>query len=303
MSEDIISVEKTLSVARMNLRYRTNFLPVSLIFPQSYEKFLTKTTAEASKASAVLNEFNLTVEDRTEPDRVKKTTSICITDIWELWNNSKGQFTFIGPLNKPHVTFHIDHEFSNGVVYGDFSGKKAPETYAFEGIEIVIFANWLANFSDVILHAAGIAVDGKGYAFVGSSGVGKSTLAEALAKEPGVTMLGEDQVVLRYLEEQFWIFGTPWHERPELCSPIGVPLTKVFFLERTDGEQLERLLPVEGVKRLLQTAFIPYYRSEKMPGILGRLTMLAEEVPFYRIRYQIGSTILPEILAPQSINK
>lgn len=281
----------------MNLQYRINFVPANLIFPQSYEKFLIQTTAEASKASAVLNEFNLAVEDRTEPGRVNKTTSICITDIWELWNNSEGQFTFLGPRNKPPVTFHIVQEFTDGIVYGDFSGKGQSDTYAFEGIEIVIFTNWLANFSDVILHAAGIAVDGKGFAFVGSSGVGKSTLSEALAKEPGVTMLGEDQVVLRYLDEQFWIFGTPWHERPELCSPIGVPLTKVFFLERTDGEQFERLSPIEGVKRLLQTAFIPYYRSGKLPGILNRLTMLAEEVPFYRLRYQIGSKVLPEILA------
>lgn len=281
----------------MYLQYKINFVPTKLIFPLSYEKFLTKTTAEASKASAVLNKFNLAVEDGIEPGRVNKTNSICITDIWELWNNSEGQFTFIGTLNKPPVTFHIDHEFTNGVVFGDFSGKQTPETYAFEGIEIVIFANWLANFSDVILHAAGIAVDGKGYAFVGSSGVGKSTLSEALAMEPGVTMLGEDQVVLRYLDEQFWIFGTPWHERPELCSPIGVPLAKIFLLERTDGVQFEKLLPMDGVKRLLQTAFIPYYRSEKLPGILGRLNLLVEEVPFYRMRYQIGSKVLPEILA------
>ena len=46
---------------------------------------------------------------------------------------------------------------------------------------MMIYANWLAASGDVIVHAAGVAADGQGYAFVGPSGAGKSTLATCLA--------------------------------------------------------------------------------------------------------------------------
>lgn len=297
MREDIVGTDYNFFVAGLNLRYKLHFDPGKLVFPPGYGKFLTKPTAEAPRASAVLNELQLEVQDLTVHDDVEKTDPICITEIWELWNNSKGEFTFIGPRNKPPVTFEINQEFSEGIVYGDFSGKGQPDTYAFEGIDIVIFANWLTKFSDVILHAAGIAVDGKGYAFVGPSGVGKSTLTEPLAKKPGVSVLGEDQVVLRYLDEQFWIFGTPWHERPELCSPLGVPLEKIFLLNRDNGQKLSSVNPIEGVVRTMQTAFIPYYRQDRLPSILERLSLLSAQVPFYNLAYQLGSDVLPIILS------
>jgi hypothetical protein len=147
----------------------------------------------------------------------------------------------------------------------------------------------------MILHAAGIDVDGQGYCFVGSHGAGKSTLTASFAaptEEQGkVEVLGEDNLILRYQEDQFWIYGTPWHLNPEMCSPRGVPLKKLFFLDKTAGQQVEQLLPVDGVARLLQTAFIPYYRPETVSNILDRLALLAGQVPFYTFCYQLGSDI------------
>jgi hypothetical protein len=121
--------------------------------------------------------------------------------------------------------------------------------------------------------------------------VGKSTLAAALAADPAVTVLGEDQVILRWLEDRFGIYGTPWHENPLLCSPLGVPLDKVFFLQRTGADGVADCAPADGVARLLQTAFVPYYRPAAVAAILERLALLAERVPFRTLRYRLGSDV------------
>ena len=112
--------------------------------------------------------------------------------------------------------------------------------------DIRITVNWLARFGDLILHAASIVVGAEGYCFLGESGAGKSTLAAALATEMGVPILGEDQAILRNLDGEFWIFGTPWHERADRCLPQGVPLKKVFFVDRNLAPGIHPITPSEA---------------------------------------------------------
>jgi hypothetical protein len=112
--------------------------------------------------------------------------------------------------------------------------------------------------------------------------------------------LGEDQVILRYLEGRFWIFGTPWHENSGMCSPIGVPLANLFFLERDSDVGIKPIKPVEGVTRIIQNAFIPFYRSDLLPGIMDRLEHLSKLVPFHLLSYQLGTDPWPLIIKASS---
>lgn len=215
-------------------------------------------------------------------------------DAWGLWIDDLERYVFVLAERSPprrHVI--VDAGFRRGEVVTAGAGHdragRAP--YPLENIEIILFVNWLAGFGDVIVHAAGMELSGSGFCFAGGSGSGKSTLAAALASSGLGTVLGEDQVILRYVEGQFWMYGTPWHLDPSMCSPRGVPLEKLFFLDRAAGEGVEPLAPSDGVARLLQTAFIPYYRSEAVAAILDRLALLAEEVPFYTLSYELGTDV------------
>lgn len=210
------------------------------------------------------------------------------SETWEFWKDSKGRLIFFAPYQVPPSKLIVSPDFKYGEVLGDYSLFAGKSLYPLENLEIRLFAAWLATRGDMILHASGVMVDGKGYCFVGSSGAGKSTLVTTLAADPAVTVLGEDQVILRYLKDRFWIFGTPWHIDPNRCSPDGVPLEKLFFLDRNAKPGVEWVTPLEGVARLLQTAFIPYYLQESMPAILDRLALLAETRSFYTLSYQLG---------------
>ena len=191
----------------------------------------------------------------------------------------------------------VDSNFSTGEVFGDFSTyiNSGESLYPQQTLEIRLFANWLAGFGDLILHAAGVMVEGQGYCFAGPAGVGKSTLAASLSAIPSVTVLGEDQVILRYLDDRFWIYGTPWHLNPDMCSPMGVPLEKLFFLDRGASQPINTLSPVVGVTSILQTAFTPFYRPDAVASIMDRLELLAGQVPFYSFNHQLGSNALQQI--------
>jgi len=187
-------------------------------------------------------------------------------------------------------------DFSSGRLYLQ-EGESTDKYFPLNTMDIIVFSNWLANRGELLLHASGIAVNGKGYAFVGRSGAGKSTLAANLATGQGVTILGEDQVALRYRNGSFWIYGTPWHLNVSKCSPVGVPLQKIFFLDRDSDEVIRPIPSQDGFKLLMKTAFIPFYRPTQVDFIMANLERLCFTVPAYTLAFHLGDDILEHIIA------
>jgi len=182
-------------------------------------------------------------------------------------------------------------DFSAGQVDGDFRpGEQGADQILPRELEIVLFANWLGSFGEMILHAAGISLGGAGYAFVGHSGAGKSTLAELLAQNADVTLLGEDQVVVGRQGKDFWIYGTPWHYFSSRYSPEGAPLKGLYFLDGRGESTLKNLTPLEGASQLLQTAFIPYYQPQFVQLILANLADLTQQTPLRTFNFDKSSS-------------
>lgn len=214
---------------------------------------------------------------------------------WQLWRDDAGRQVFVpSSYWPPRRQVVVDAAFRRGEVVGEFGTRadRAAPTFPLANIDMALYANWLAETGDLILHAAGINDAGVGLAFAGPSGAGKSTLTGELMSDPAVTVLGEDQVILRHQAGQFLAYGTPWHTDPARCSPGGVPLRKIFFLERRNGHGVEPCGPRAGVERLIQNALIPYYNRAGVERILDTLPRLAEQIQFYTLRFQIGADIL-----------
>jgi len=289
MPANKITGKMKLTVARLSIALNLNENLIRLKIPDSHRNFLEGSTAEGEHASAVFNELKINLKNKPFITRDSELASLCKTEIWELWRTRSGEFLFIAPRLKPKRWALVDPEFCSGNLYLGSTNNNGEGVFPLQNLDMRIFVNWLANYNDLILHAAGAAIGGKGYAFIGSSGSGKSTLAETLFKQNHVTILGEDQVVLRYFDGRFWIFGTPWHERPEMCSTTGVPLEKLFILDRESNQVISNLSPSASITRILQTAFIPYYRHDRLLPLIDRLSLLSESIPIYKYAYKLGS--------------
>lgn len=285
-----------LTVADLTLNISPETKNLTVEYSPCHEKFISEPNDDFHGNNTKDNTLLLQIVDTQDSPQSQLARLITENEIWQLWLDGLENFVFTQPKQIPQRWIVIDPEFHNGKVVGDFSGFGETEIYPLQYIDIVIFSNWLANFGDLLLHASGIAFGGEGYCFIGDSGAGKSTLVRDLSEKPGITVLGEDQVVLRKMDEQFWIFGTPWHETPEMCSPLGVPLKKIFFLDRTAPQVVVPVRDFEGVVRIMQTAFYPVYRPEAVERILNRLSSLAGKVGFYTLAYERGTNVLPEIL-------
>lgn len=239
--------------------------------------------------------LTLRVRDGPVRNTVGWGSLVCDAGTWQLWRDGARRMVFVPSRDSPpRRQIVVDVDFCQGEVVGEFRIGLSPgqAAYPLQDIDMVLFVNWLAESGGLIVHASGVDDEGAGYAFVGPSGAGKSTLVGELPLASSVTVLGEDQVILRCQEGRFVVYGTPWHTNPARCSPGGVPLKKLFFLDRAADHGVEPCGRMAGIERLLQDAFVPYYNRAGVERILETLPLLAERVPFYTLGFRMEADVL-----------
>lgn len=168
------------------------------------------------------------------------------------------------------------------------------------------------------IHGSSIAIDGKAYAFVGDSGMGKSTLASAFINR-GFQLLTDDVVAVQlskdnipfvvpsYPQQKLWqesldLFGKDSnHYKPifdretKFAIPVTehfidepMPLAGIFVLSKTDQHEIE-IVPIQELERFP----IVYYNTYRnfMVNRLGLMDWhfhfsanLVNELGFYRIK-------------------
>ena len=88
------------------------------------------------------------------------------------------------------------------------------QLYALINLIMMAFAWRLPARGGLLLHAAGIVLDGRAFVLVGAEGAGKSTWAR-LAAEAGATVLSDDVVLLDRAGGRVWALSSPFRA-PEL---------------------------------------------------------------------------------------
>ncbi len=145
-------------------------------------------------------------------------------------------------------------------------------------------AERLLAYDGLLFHGSAVAVDGAAYLFAAPSGTGKSTHARLWRELLGerAVMVNDDKPLIRFLDGQAVVFGTPWDGKHHLSRNIGVPLRALCVLERGAYNRIERA----SVRELFPALLRQIYRPAD-PGMLARTLALtdrlAASVPLYRL--------------------
>jgi hypothetical protein len=154
----------------------------------------------------------------------------------------------------------------------------------------------LAAREGVIHHAAGFALEGRGYAFLGRSRAGKTTLSRLLLGRPGWEPLSDDRVVVRRVGAEYLLFGTPWPGEAGLAVNASHPLGGLCFLRQGREHRLEPLTPREAMERLLPVSSVPWFDRDALGPVLALLGSVAAAVPAWELVFANDPT-LPAYLA------
>ncbi len=133
-----------------------------------------------------------------------------------------------------------------------------------------------------VVHASFIRYQGKGYLFMGPSGIGKSTAAKVWTDHTEAELLNGDRVLVRKINGVWQGFGSPFAGSSQCHKNESASIAAVIALCREDSS-FQRITPGQGFRSLyINTAVCPWderYHSRA----LNLLDAAAKELLFYRM--------------------
>ena len=152
------------------------------------------------------------------------------------------------------------------------------------------FYRRLLDFGGLMLHASAIAYEGRSYLFSASCGIGKSTHARLWQQYFGndkVQIINDDKPALRFIEDSFYVYGTPWSGKSQYSLNVKVPLQAICFLEQSTNNWIIKLGSNAVLKLILGQTLRPY-DLHHMDNLLALLNKLIMQIPVYKMGCNIS---------------
>ena len=186
-------------------------------------------------------------------------------------------------------TVAINHAFSRFEysLYPHNGKKKLAVTDPYGPIlSLFLLQHSFIHHQGLIIHAAGGSIKGKGIAFTAPSGTGKSTLSQLLVQSPHNRLFSEERLIVRLVDKQWHVWGTPWHGEGNIARNESVPLSALVFLKQSQITKITPLSSSDGLHRLIQTASIPWYSVEWTDKGLVLCESLIKEIPMFELAFR-----------------
>lgn len=142
----------------------------------------------------------------------------------------------------------------------------------------------LPRHERVLIHAAGMELNGRGFLFSGRSGAGKSTICRQLQHLSGGTLLSDDRIIVQCDPCGFVQWGTPWVGEAAIARNRSAPLDAVFFLRHAETNAAVRLTARQAMERLFVTASVPFFSEPLTQQTIALMDRLVTHVPFFELQ-------------------
>lgn len=147
----------------------------------------------------------------------------------------------------------------------------------------------MLQYDIFIMHASVIEVDGEGYAFLASSGTGKTTQTRLWMEYFGnrARVINGDKPLIRLVFDgntrKFLAYGTPWCGKEGMSCNASVPLKALFLLERAAEPSCELASEEYSIDRLFRQMLMPE-QADQMEKLLSMADQLIDAIPCYILR-------------------
>lgn len=218
-------------------------------------------------------------------------------DSWQL-SKSKDQyiFDFFSPDygKNPYKSLVVDTDFSKGDIYSRHFDEGNGQLYnpLDYPLDELLMMHMLSKKRGIIVHASGMEINGEGVLFMGKSGAGKSTITNIFLTDGNNKVLNDDRIIIRNINNQFLIYGTPWHGDIKECSGQKTPLKKIYFIKHGKENRVRELTSIEKVSRLIVFGFTTLWDKEGMRFSLDFCSKISEAVPMYELEFLPDESVI-----------
>ena len=243
--------------------------------------------------------FDITVEEM--PDHLDAPAGLLFDSgaVWSAYSTTDGlridcHSDTLGPA--PYKVAFFSRDFRQGriLVRRDvYYDTMHPLDYP---LDEVLVARLLGLGRGIELHSCGVIdKDGRGQLFVGQSGAGKTTTARVWLAEGDYEIVSDDRVILRLINGEWRMYGTPWHGEAELCSPVSAPLAAIHLLVQAPRTEFVALSAGQAVASLFGCTFPPFYDAAAVEFTLAALARLVADVPVRALRFVPDRSLIDRV--------
>ena len=144
----------------------------------------------------------------------------------------------------------------------------------------MMFALATAEQDTLLIHAAIVSCEGKGYLFLGPSGTGKSTHAQLwLEHVEGTELVNDDNPVVR----DGIVYGSPWSGKTPCYRNVSVPIGGIVMLSQAPYNKIHRLSGIEAYVDLAESVGDMPWDSRISEGFHQTMNKLASTVPMWHL--------------------
>ena len=172
----------------------------------------------------------------------------------------------------------------------------AQESYAtLNDLIMIAFVYSSALHSTTTIHASSVMIGDESCAFIGPSGVGKSTHAAMwLQHINGARLLNDDQPAIRLFNDgSVRIYGTPWSGKTPCYINEKATLKSLFFMEQSRSNSLAQMNSIETYQQLMKATSLIGRDTVTFRKISDTQAKTASLIPAYTLK----NTPSPEALA------
>ena len=197
---------------------------------------------------------------------------------------AKGNWFFtMAPLNNAPICCHC-------IATEDFSRAEfviinpRQTVFSLNNAMMLLYALRCAPLNTLEIHASVVLKGGKGFAFLGKSGTGKSTHSRMwLENIPGTELLNDDNPIIRIIDGKARIYGSPWSGKTPCYRQVSADLGAVVRIVRAPSNFTERLSLAQSYACLYPS--VSAYRPDRKiaDGVHNTIVGVVTKVPCYNM--------------------
>ena len=237
---------------------------------------------EAKESTALF--FSLTVDDKLRPEHDKK-----LIRNFDTGNGNTAVYVLPDGGYQYIIKDIYDRDCCLLICHNQFreckcalNGDWTMRSFGLNNALMLAFAFAGAYQETLLIHASCIVSGEKGYPFTAKSGTGKSTHTSLWMKHiEGCELLNDDNPIIRVINGQAFIYGSPWSGKTPCYRNVKVRLGAIVNIERTKRNYIERLPVVQAFASLLPSCSSMKWDEELYGNQCQILSKVMEQTPVY----------------------
>lgn len=214
---------------------------------------------------------------------------MCLNDespyLW-LFEKEENHFNFGFSTTKSHPDAILipSADSTSNILYVSESRADRIAEYVLSNAMMLLYTVCTSAYQTLMVHASVVSYDGAGYMFLGRSGTGKSTHSRLwLENIAGAGLLNDDNPVVRFIDGQAVVYGTPWSGKTPCYKNQSIPLKAIVRLSQAPHNRIQRLPALRAFASLMPSCSCMRWDSEEISQLHKTVEKVIGVVPCYHL--------------------